>query len=674
MITNLSKSASRLACHIRSSNAKTRATTHLSDINIFQHLSSATRIELVSRTMSTLIAPSSRVREEKESVWNEFIQLALEEKPLNLGQGLPDYVEATPDHIKQNLVKATVGPNFMLNQYTRGYGHPRLVNAISSLYSKLIGRSIDSKSEVLVTIGAYESIYCIINAFIDKGDEAIIIEPFFDCYEPMVRLAGGKCRFIPLRLKKQDPSSLVTSSADWVLDPEELKSIANDRTKLLILNTPHNPIGKVFSKSELEAIADICKQHNILVLSDEVYEHLVIDGEHHRIASLPGMWDRTITVGSAGKTFSVTGWKLGWCYGPKELLRYVSLFHQNCIYVCPTPLQEAVAESFEIEIARMGTEESYWANLAKSLKNKRDAMVDIVKKAGVVPTVPEGGYFMMADTSKISSNIDFSQEFGQTKDHKFVRWLSKYKKLQGIPPSAFYSNEHKNLAEDFIRLCYFKNDSTMVAAEKLFENVNLLAKYLENKEQAEINMILKPISTHCDGKPAPYSDEIEAIKKRDSCSYNFDNRIKLEDAKNSAQKRPIRVYADGIYDMFHAGHEKQLKQAKEAFPNVHLIVGVVKDELTRRYKGPTVVPELWRYNRIRNCPYVDEVKRDAPWVITEEFLKENKIDFVAHDDRPYECDGEHDIYKIVKDLGMFLTTQRTDGISTSDLKDQLRQG
>lgn len=424
-----------------------------------------------SRAMASMkIIPSSRVRDEKESVWNEFIQLALEEKPLNLGQGLPDYIEAAPDHVKQNLVKAVAGPNFMLNQYTRGFGHPRLVHAISSLYSKLTNQNIDPKKEVLVTIGAYESIYCTINAFIDKGDEVIIIEPFFDCYEPMVRLAEGKCNFVPLRLKKQDKTT-PTTSADWSLDLAELESSITPKTKMLILNTPHNPIGKVFSKQELEALSEVCSKHDLLVLSDEVYEHLVIDGEHVRIASLPGMWNRTITVGSAGKTFSVTGWKLGWCYGPQSLMKYVQLFHQNCIYTCPTPIQEAVAESFEIEVARMGTPESYWGNLARSLKVKRDIMADFLRKANLDPTIPEGGYFLLADTSSISKKFDFSQEFGETKDHKFVRWLSKNKKLQGIPPSAFYSKDHKNLAEDFIRLCYFKSEKTLDQAEKLIQNL-----------------------------------------------------------------------------------------------------------------------------------------------------------------------------------------------------------
>lgn len=429
---------------------------------------SLTRLEYSNiNRMSTKIVPSLRVRNEKESIWNEFIQLALEEKPLNLGQGMPDYEEAAPSHVKQNLVKAVAGPNYMLNQYTRGYGHPRLVNAISSLYSRLVNQPIDPRKEVLVTIGAYESIYCAINAFIDKGDEVIIIEPYFDCYEPMVRLAEGQCRFVPLRLNKKDSTSALTTSADWKIDLNELEANITAKTKMLILNTPHNPIGKVFSRSELEDLANICKKHDLLVLSDEVYEHLVIDGEHVRIASLPGMWDRTITVGSAGKTFSVTGWKLGWCYAPEKLMKYVQLFHQNCIYTCPTPIQEAVAESFEIEVARMGTPDSYWDKLAKSLKIKRDIMVDFLRKADIDPTVPEGGYFLLANTSKVSKNYDFSQEHGDSKDHKFVRWLSKNKKLQGIPPSAFYSAPHKNLAEDFIRLCYFKKDSTLKEAENL---------------------------------------------------------------------------------------------------------------------------------------------------------------------------------------------------------------
>lgn len=183
---------------------------------------------------------------------------------------------------------------------------------------------------------------------------------------------------------------------------------------------------------------------------------------------------------------------------------------------------------------------------------------------------------------------------------------------------------------------------------------------------------LKPLQAEPESI-APFSDDPLAIKKRNECDYDFNNRIKLSEARDvSTSRRSIRVYADGIYDMFHPGHARQLKQAKEAFPNVHLMVGCVNDELTLRNKGPTLVPENLRYNRIRHCRYVDEVIRDAPWVLTEDFLIANKIDFVAHDDLPYKFEGQEDVYKHIKELGMFLATQRMVGISTTDLKKRLK--
>ena len=176
-------------------------------------------------------------------------------------------------------------------------------------------------------------------------------------------------------------------------------------------------------------------------------------------------------------------------------------------------------------------------------------------------------------------------------------------------------------------------------------------------------------------KIAPLNDESQAIEARNKCHYDFNNRITIDQAKKMTgnDDRPIRVYADGIYDMFHPGHARQLRQAKSAFPKVHLMVGAVNDELTTRLKGPTVVPEAWRYDRIRHCRYVDEVIRDAPWVLTEDFLIRNKIDFVAHDDIPYKSEGHEDVYNHIKELGMFVTTQRMEGISTTDLKVRLKQ-
>lgn len=217
-------------------------------------------------------------------------------------------------------------------------------------------------------------------------------------------------------------------------------------------------------------------------------------------------------------------------------------------------------------------------------------------------------------------------------------------------------------------------DSIQQKGSKFIKILKSDGRYLELKHNfISADSIPQSLSSNLDGKIAAFSDDLTAIETRDKCTYDFKNRITLESAKNMQQERPIRIYADGIYDMFHPGHARQLKQAKEAFPYVHLMVGVVNDELTNRYKGPTVVPEAWRYDRVRHCRYVDEVVKDAPWVIDQEFLIRNKIDFVAHDDLPYKFEGQEDVYKPVKELGMFLATKRMEGISTTDLKIRLKK-
>lgn len=207
---------------------------------------------------------------------------------------------------------------------------------------------------------------------------------------------------------------------------------------------------------------------------------------------------------------------------------------------------------------------------------------------------------------------------------------------------------------------------------KFIDNLKEKNRYVELKS----NFISSDLGPQNDlaCKMAPFSDDPIAIETRNKRKYDIKDRITLESAKKMTKDdRPIRVYSDGIYDMFHPGHARQLKQAKEAFPNIYLIVGVVNDEHTHRYKGPTVVPEAWRYDRVRHCRYVDEVVRNAPWVIDRDFLIKNKIDFVAHDDLPYKFEGQEDVYKPVKELGMFLATQRMEGISTTDLKIRLKQ-
>ncbi|KAG8264253.1 Kynurenine--oxoglutarate transaminase 3 [Homalodisca vitripennis] len=258
------------------------------------------------------------------------------------------------------------------------------------------------------------------------------------------------------------------TSSDWVLDPEELESKFSSKTKAIIVNNPHNPVGKVFSLEELTFIADLCKKWDVLYISDEVYEHLIYKPfKHIRAATLPNMWERTITIGSAGKTFSVTGWKTGWAYGPAPLIRNLMVVHQNSVYAQPTPIQEAVAMGLELEMTRLGQPESYFQSLPRELEAKRDYMVALLKEVGMDPTVPQAGYFILADWTELGKKIDLSSETDKYKDYKFTKWMSKNVKLQGIPPSAFYSGGDKHLAENFVRYCFIKKDENLQKAAQI---------------------------------------------------------------------------------------------------------------------------------------------------------------------------------------------------------------
>ncbi|KAJ8734548.1 hypothetical protein PYW08_013798 [Mythimna loreyi] len=405
----------------------------------------------------------------EKSVWVEYIQLAAEYKPaVNLGQGFPDY--HAPQHVTKALGEIATSENPLLNQYTRGFGHPSLIQNLSKVYSPLVGREINPQNEILVTYGAYEALYSAILGHVEQGDEVIVIEPFFDCYDFMIKSACGIPRFIALNPKK---TSGTVTSADWVLDEKELESLFNPKTKMIIVNTPHNPLGKVFTRQELEMIANLCKKHNVLCLSDEVYEWMAYEPvEHIRIATLPGMWERTITVGSAGKTFSVTGWKTGWAYGPAALMLNLQVVHQNCVYTCCTPIQEAIARSFDYELARRDSPDCYFKSLARELLPKRDFLVKTLRENGFNPTIPEAGYFIVADWTKLENKIDLSSESDKYKDYKFTKKFAKETGVLTIPPTAFYSEGHKHLGENFARFCFIKKDENLNLAGKLMKEWN----------------------------------------------------------------------------------------------------------------------------------------------------------------------------------------------------------
>ncbi len=384
------------------------------------------------------------------SIFAEISALAVQVGAVNLGQGFPDF--AGPEWVKQAAAEAIAAD---LNQYPPFQGLPRLREAVAATWRAQGWGEPDPASEVTVTSGATEAIFAIVQALVDPGDEVIIFEPFYDAYVPDVVMAGGVPRYVRLHPPTKDeaqagapPSSPGPSSSSWWFDPDELRAAFTPRTRLLLLNTPHNPTGKVFTRAELELIAELCIAHDVAVVADEVYDQLVFAGAAHLpIATLPGMWERTLTVNSTGKTFSLTGWKIGYSVGPAWLNNALRSAHQWITFSTATPLQAAAAAALEGALTN-----GYYAAFRAEYAERRELLRGILAGAGLTPLPTEGSYFIMADIAGT----------GFASDADFCRWLVRDVGVAAIPPSAFYAVPER--APLLARFCFAKRRETLHAA------------------------------------------------------------------------------------------------------------------------------------------------------------------------------------------------------------------
>lgn len=384
------------------------------------------------------------------SIFTEISALAVEHGAINLGQGFPDF--AGPSWVKQAAAEAIAGD---LNQYAPAAGVPRLKQAIADHWVRNGWRSIEAASEVTVTSGATEALCDAMLALIDPGDEVIVFEPAYDAYGPDITIAGGVARYVtlypPIRDERQEASNQ-GQQADWWFDADELRAAFGPRTKAIVINSPHNPTGKVFTRAELELIAALCQQHDVIAIADEVYDQLVFDDfAHIPIATLPGMWERTLTINSTGKTFSLTGWKIGYAVGPAHLSHAIRQIHQWVTFATATPFQHAAAVALDL-----AAHNGYYEQLRAEYLARRDLLTTVLHETGL-PTLPaRGSYFLMADISAT----------GYTSDVAFCRWLTRDIGVAAIPPSVFYANPgHAPL---LARFCFAKDLATIrTAGERL---------------------------------------------------------------------------------------------------------------------------------------------------------------------------------------------------------------
>ncbi|MFC9927920.1 pyridoxal phosphate-dependent aminotransferase [Streptomyces sp. NPDC127190] len=373
-----------------------------------------------------------RLAEFGTTIFAEMSALAARTGAINLGQGFPD--TDGPEEIREAAVRALRDGRG--NQYPPGPGVPELRTAIAAHQQRWYGLSYDPDTEVLVTAGATEAIAAALLALLEPGDEVIALEPYYDSYAACIAMAGATR--VPVTLRPYDGS--------FRLDPDELRAAVTDRTRLLLVNTPHNPTGTVLDHAELTAIAELAVERDLLVVTDEVYEHLVFDGVRHQpLAALPGMRERTVAISSAGKTFSFTGWKVGWVTAAPHLLTAVRSAKQFLTYVSSGPFQYAVAEALALP-------DSYFEALREDMRAKRDLLAAGLSRAGFEVFRPVGTYFVTTDIRPLGESDGFA----------FCRTLPARAGVVAIPNAVFY--DHREAGAPFVRFAFCKRTAVLEEA------------------------------------------------------------------------------------------------------------------------------------------------------------------------------------------------------------------
>lgn len=374
---------------------------------------------------------SAKASQFTESVIREMTRMAIQYQAVNLSQGFPDF--PAPAEIKRAAQEAIAAD---INQYAITWGSKNLRNSIAEKFAATTGFSIDTEREITVCCGSTESIMASMMAIINPGDEVLVFEPFYENYGPDAIMSGAAPRFVKLH------------SPGWKFDPDELAAAFGPKTKAVILNTPNNPTGKVFERAELEMIRDLCVKWNTFVITDEIYEHMLYDGAQHiPICTLEGMRERTISINALSKTYSVTGWRVGWAVAPPEVSVAIRKCHDFLTVGAAAPLQEAGAIALKFP-------KEYYENLAKDYAVRRERLLGILTKAGFKCFKPRGAYYIMTDIS----------DFGFSDDVAFAKYLVSEVGVAAVPGSSFYHNAADGRTQ--LRFTFCKTEKTFQAAEE----------------------------------------------------------------------------------------------------------------------------------------------------------------------------------------------------------------